>query len=170
MFTVGDFIVYGANGVCKVTNVSRMACPGMAKKRLYYTMTPCYIRDSSIFSPVDNDRVVMRKVMTKDEAVEFVDRMDEIDELLIQDDKKREQEYKEAVMTCDPHTLVALLKTITHRMQERVQDGKKTTASDMKYSSIAEDNLYGELAVSLEMNKSDVKNYVRCHVQEAISE
>ena len=85
MFSVGDFIVYGANGVCKITNIGPMAVPGTLKKKMYYTMTPCYIRDSSIFTPVDNERVVMRKVMTRDEAVQFIDEMDDIEMVTLKD-------------------------------------------------------------------------------------
>ena len=67
MFNVGDFIIYGSNGVCKVTNVGPMKMSGIPKDKMYYTMVPCYIRDSEIFTPVDNERVVMRKVMSREE-------------------------------------------------------------------------------------------------------
>lgn len=169
MFSVGDFIVYGANGVCKITNIGPMAVPGTLKKKMYYTMTPCYIRDSSIFTPVDNERVVMRKVMTRDEAVKFIDEMDDIEHLEIVDDKKRELEYKQAVLSCDPATIVGLIKTISKRMSDRTAEGKKITSSDMKYIHVAEDNLFGELAVSLDMTKENVKDYVKDHTNASMS-
>ena len=90
MFDVGDFIIYGSNGVCKVTDVGPMKMPGIPKDKLYYTMVPCYIRDSEIFTPVDNERVVMRKVMSKDEAEDFISSMPDIGELEIIEEKKRE--------------------------------------------------------------------------------
>ena len=161
MFEVGDYIIYGNNGVCKITNVGPMDMPGVPKSKLYYTMTPCYIRDSSIFTPVDNDRVVMRKVMSRQEAEKFLETAEDIDKLDIKDEKHREQEYKAAILTCDPTVLVGIIKTIQDRMQDRIAEGKKVTASDTKYIHIAEDSLYGDLAISFDMEKDDVKAYVK---------
>lgn len=161
MFNVGDFIIYGSNGVCKITDVGPMKMSGIPKDKLYYTMVPCYIRDSEIFTPVDNERVVMRKVMSKTEAEDFIDSISDIKELEIVEEKKRELEYKAAVLTCDPIILVELIKTIRTRMDERIAEGKKVTSSDSKYIHLAEDSLYGELAVSLEMDKDEVKDYVK---------
>ena len=161
MFEVGDYIIYGNNGVCKITNVGPMDMPGVPKSKLYYTMTPCYIRDSSIFTPVDNDRVVMRKVMSRQEAEKFLETAEDIAKLDIKEEKHREQEYKAAILTCDPTVLVGIIKTIQDRMQDRIAEGKKVTASDTKYIHIAEDSLYGELAISFDMEKDDVKAYVK---------
>ena len=133
MFDVGDFIIYGSNGVCRITHIGPMKMPGVPKDRLYYTMVPCYIRDSEIFTPVDNERVVMRKVMSKDEAEDFIQSISEIKELEIIEEKRRELEYKQAVLTCEPEVLVSLIKTIYTRMEDRIAEGKKVTSSDSKY-------------------------------------
>ena len=160
MFSVGDYVVYGSNGVCRITEVGPMDLPGVSKDKLYYTMTPCYIRDSSLFTPIDNDRVVIRPVMTKDEAESFVESIKDIDGITIKEEKRRELEYKEAVLSCDPEVLVGIIKTIYERMAARIAKGKKVTSSDSKYFHIAEDSLYGELAISLGMEKDQVKDYV----------
>lgn len=161
MFDVGDFVVYGSNGVCRITQVGPIDCPGVDQKKIYYTMTPCYIRDSSIFTPVDNDRVVIRKVMSQDEAEKFLNRLDEIETMPVEEEKKRELLYKQALLTCEPDRIVSLIKTIYERMQERIAEGKKVTSSDSKYFHIAEDSLYGELAISLGMEKDEVGPYIQ---------
>ncbi|MBO5610117.1 MAG: CarD family transcriptional regulator [Eubacterium sp.] len=165
MFDVGDFIIYGSNGVCRITHIGPMKMPGVPKDRLYYTMVPCYIRDSEIFTPVDNERVVMRKVMSKDEAEDFIQSISEIKELEIIEEKRRELEYKQAVLTCEPEVLVSLIKTIYTRMEDRIAEGKKVTSSDSKYFHLAEESLYGELAISLDMEKEEVKDYVKEKVE-----
>ena len=38
MFSVGDYVVYGSNGVCKVTEIGPMDLPGVSKDKLFYTM------------------------------------------------------------------------------------------------------------------------------------
>ncbi len=165
MFSVGDYVVYGSNGVCKVTEVGPMDLPGVSKDKLYYTMTPCYIRDSSLYTPIDNNRVVIRPVMTKDEAESFVDSIKDIDGITIKEEKRRELEYKEAILSCDPEVLVGIIKTIYERMNARIAEGKKVTSSDSKYFHIAEDSLYGELAISLGMDKDEVKDYIHERIE-----
>ncbi len=160
MFEVGDFVVYGSNGVCKITKIGPIDCPGVDQSRVYYTMTPCYIRDSSIFTPVDNDRVVLRKVMSEDEAKDFVGQLDKIKTMPVKEERKRELIYKETLLTCEPVKIASLIKTIYYRMQERISEGKKVTSSDAKYFHIAEDSLYGELAISLGMQKDEVGPYI----------
>lgn len=60
-------------------------------------------------------------------------------------------------------TPVKIIKTIYIRMQDRIASGKKITASDKKYFRMAEGRLYGELAISLDMNKEDVTDYIINH-------
>ncbi len=165
MFSVGDYVVYGSNGVCRITDIGPMDLPGVSKDKLFYTMTPCYIRDSSLFTPIDNPRVIMRPVMTKDEAESFVESIKDIDGITIKEEKHRELEYKEAVLSCDPEVLVGIIKTIYGRMNERIAEGKKVTSSDSKYFHIAEDSLYGELAISLGIEKNEVKNYIHDKIE-----
>ena len=166
MFEVGDYIVYGSNGVCEVKSVGPIDCPGVSSDKLYYTLRPLYIRDSSVYTPVDNNKVIMRGVMTKAEAEAFVDGINDIDALTIQDERKRELEYKKTVNTCDPVELVRMIKTISDRMNQRQSEGKKMTAADMKYIHIAEESLCGELAISLDMDKDEVREYIATRVDD----
>ena len=161
MFEVGDYVVFGSNGVCRITKIGPIDCSGADQTRVYYTMTPCYVRDSSIFTPVDNTRVVLRKVMTREEADDFLDRLDKIKAIPVEEERKREIMYKEVLLSCDPARIAGLIKTIYGRIQERQSEGKKVTSSDSKYFHIAEDSLYGELAISLGMEREEVGPYIQ---------
>lgn len=111
----------------------------------------------------------MRGVMTKAEAEAFVDGINDIDILQIDDEKKREIEYKKTINTCDPVELVRMIKTISNRMNQRQSEGKKMTAADMKYIHIAEESLCGELAISLDMDKNEVMSYIATKVDDNIN-
>ena len=41
-----------------------------------------------------------------------------------------------------------------------MSEGKKITAADSRYFKLAEDNLYGELAVSLDLERDKVKDFI----------
>lgn len=55
---------------------------------------------------------------------------------------------------------IRILKTIYLCKQKRLEAGRKVTAVDAKYFRIAEDNLYGELAVALNIPKTEVETYI----------
>ena len=52
--------------------------------------------------------------------------------------------------------MVAIIKMIYQRKQERLAQGKKCTATDAKYFQIAENLLYMELGVALEKSKQEI--------------
>ena len=160
MFKAGDFVVYGSNGVCRVQKVGTLDSPGVPKDRLYYTLIPCYIKGSTIFTPVDNQKVIIRLVLTREEALQLIDEISCIDMLWIGDEKKRELQYKEAFRSCDCRELVKIIKTIYLRKQSRIAEGKKVTTQDDKYFHMAEDALYGELAVALGFTREETKKFV----------
>ena len=68
--------------------------------------------------------------------------------------------YRECIKTNDCEELVKIIKTIYMRKQKRIQAGRKVTAVDAKYFHMAEDNLYGELAVALNISRGEVENYI----------
>lgn len=165
VFQVGQLIVYGNTGVCRVEKIGPPDLVGAAEGVDYYTLSPYYSKNSRIFTPCDNDKVVMRPVISKREAKKLVDDIPEIKLLSIVDEKTREERYKETMRSCDCREFVSIIKTIHERKIQRLAEGKKVTASDEKYFNMAEDKLYGELAIALEMDKIKVKEYIKEKVE-----
>ena len=165
-FKIGDLIIYGNNGVCKIIDCGKLDSSCASKDKIYYTIEPYYTTGTKIYTPVDNDKVIMRPVMTKDEAMGLIDEIDKIEELWIPDEKRRENEYKETIKKCNCIELVKIIKTIYLRKQSRIAEGKKITSGDEKYFKIAEENLYGELAISLNMSKEETKDFIINRVSE----
>lgn len=84
MFKVGDYIVHGRNGVCKVVDITHLDMSGVDKDQLYYALVPMKSEDSKIFYPVDSDKVVMRSVVTKDQAKDLVSEIKDIEPMRIE--------------------------------------------------------------------------------------
>lgn len=166
MFEIGELIIYGGNGVCRVEKIGPIDTGMDTKGRMYYTLNPLKNKDSRIFTPVDNEKVIMRPTMTREDALALIDQIQNVETLWIGDERRRETEYKEAVRKCDCREYVKIIKTIYLRKQERLADGKKVTAVDERYYAIAEENLYGELAVALDMDKAQTKTFVEERVKE----
>ncbi len=156
MFQKGEYVIHGSNGVCKVESIGPLAGMG-ADDKDYYTLTPLYTNGGKIFSPTDNKKVVLRSVLSKDEAEMLLSKVDALTELTIPDEKKREDAYKQAFYSGECENLIRMMKTIRVREEQRMAQGKKATASDERYLHMAEENLFGELAVSFGTSKDEVR-------------
>lgn len=165
MFQVGDFVVHGTNGVCRVEDIGTLDTAGVPKDMIYYTLCPNNSKGSKIFTPIENEKVVIRPVITKEEAFDLIDNIKEIDSLWIIDEKRREMEYKEAFRKCDCRELVKIIKTIYLRKRSRMAEGKKVTVGDERYFHMAEESLYTELAIPLEMDRDKVKEFIIARVE-----
>lgn len=160
MFEKGEYVVYGNTGICQVMDVTTMDLPGVPKDRLYYVLRPDGKRDGRIFTPVSNGKLVLRRVMTQEEAEHLIEEIPEIEMLGIPDEKFREERYKECIKSCECRELVRIIKTIYVRKRERISQGKKVTVTDERYLKIAEDNLYSELSMLLGVPKNMMESYI----------
>lgn len=161
MFEVGEYIVYGVKGVCRVEDITHIDISGADKNRLYYVLTPIGESTGKIYAPTDNQKVMMRRIISKEEADRLIDELPQIELLWVPDDKQREAKYKEALNTCDYRAWVSIVKTLYLRKQERVAQGKKITALDERYMRTAENELYSELSLTLGIPKAEMENYIR---------
>ena len=167
MFEKGGYFVYGTTGVCEIEDITSPDMKGVAGNRLYYVLTPCFQKGNRIFTPVDNEKVPIRAVMSKAEASALVDEIPKIEELWEKDDKLREKRYKEAIRSCDPREWIRIIKTSYLRQEERRAQGKKATTVDERYFHSAEEHLYSELAISLDMPKEKVKGFIKERMKDA---
>lgn len=167
MFQAGDYIVYGPQGVCRILEVGTLDLPGIPKDRLYYTLEPLHVLGGRVFTPVDNQKVIIRPVINREEALKLIDSMEQIETLWVPDERKRELCYRDAIKTCDCRELVRIIKTTYQRKKSRTAAGKRVTAGDEKYLHMAEDTLYGELAISLGMKPDQVKDFIVERMQQA---
>lgn len=161
MFEKGQMIMCGGHGVCRVVNITGNPIDRLDKKRKYYVLEPVFEKASTIYMPVDNEKVVLRRIMTREEAEDLVDRILKIDTVWIQEEKSREQMYKDAIRTYDCQSLVQIIKTLYLRRQSRLKEGKKVLSSDEMYLHKAEELLYSEMSLALAIPKEEVAPYIK---------
>ena len=124
--------------------------------KLYYLMKPIEDEKEKIYVPVSNADSRLRLCMTKKMAWSLIKRIPEIPTAWVNNEKMREQNYKEAVKANEPEALVSIIKMIYQRNQKRLAQGKKCTATDARYFQTAENLLYMELGVALGKPKQEI--------------
>ena len=145
------YIIYERD-VCIIEEVMKKYIKGID----YFILRPLNDKTLKISVPVTSK--MLRNVISFDEANELINNMKNID--VLKDEKQMENEYKRLLDTRDLNDLVKIIKTNYLRNKERIDNKKKISEKDDNYFNKAEDYLYTELSVALNMKKSEVKKYI----------
>ena len=156
MFSVGDKIIYGENGVCIVEKIAPLEMSGAAKDKLYYSLRPL-VGSGTYFAPVESG-AFMRPIMSRDEAEAFIDTIPSIEPAICTDNRFNHVDafYKELFKKHSCEALVSIIKGLHERMSERKTKSSRAE-STMKR---AKDILHGELSAALEIELSQIEAYI----------
>jgi CarD family transcriptional regulator len=160
MFKVGDHVVYGTNGVCLVTDV----CPSPFDKkdtRTYYVLKPVSGPAAAvIYTPVDNERIPMRSLISVSEGESLLSRVSAIPSLPIPNEKARREAYRAAITTGDPEAYVAVIKTIGGRRADFAGTQRRIPEFEMEYDGVARRHLCTELSLVLGRTAEEIAGYL----------
>lgn len=165
MYRPEDYIVYGTNGVCRITELCKSPF-SPDDERLYYVMQPLSDRGNSvIYSPVDNTAVPMRPLMTREEISDLIQRIPTLPLLEIEIEKHRKEVYRQVMSSVDPDRYMRLIKTVYHRRQVSREKRKRLPEMDNEYDMLARKSLYTELSIVLEIPDSEVEAYLTASIE-----
>lgn len=167
MFQVGDRVVYGNHGVCEVIRIDTLDLSGVDQTRQYYYLAPMLDGSSVVYAPVDNPKIAIRAVMTRDDIEELIHEIPQIPELEVISDKVRENVYKDCVRGLDGSEWIRLLKTVRARGAERIARGKKMTALDERYMKLAQMQLGSEIAAVLAIPREEADDMLEQSLAQA---
>ena len=151
MFSVGEYIVYGVEGVCRVEEAGKLKVAGLDKNRAYYRLRP-YYHGGTIYTPVDG-KAVMRPVLTREELEPLAD---------VPPDSRAAGEYYRAILS--GHDCVALLrlcKTLHAKQNSPSASRRGVNSTELRSWRMAEEMLYGEFGFALGMPPAQVREYLR---------
>ena len=150
MFKVNDYLVYGKD-VCLVKEIK------IIKEMDYYSLVPINDTSLKITVPVNSDKI--RNLISKDEVNEIINDMSSI-EVIDTEEKFLESEYKRLLTNGTPLDLIKLIKTIYLRNKERVQNKKRIMDKDKDYIDKAEELLYNEFSIVLDLSFEDTREFI----------
>ena len=160
MFSIGENIIYGTNGICRVGEI-RTNPFDASDSRLYYILYPLFdTSNSKIFTPVDNDNVVIRRPVSRDFAEDFFKQIPEIGLVEVEDERKRREAYRSAVQTTDLFKYISVIKTVVKRRASFKKLRRRLPDLDNDFEHTARNCLYGELATVLDLDREEVHNRI----------
>ena len=168
MFQIGELVVYGSTGVCRVEEIAGLDQPGRDREKRYYLLKPLW-QDGVIYAPVDSAKVPMRPVMGRAEAEALIDRMPDIPAASCRGNTAQAlaQQYQSAVRDGGHQALIQMMKAIHHKRGVAESKNRRLGMIDERYMKQAERMLYGELATALEIGYDDVEDYIAARLDGA---
>ena len=161
MFSIGDKIMYGGTGVCVVEGITSVKLSGMDRARDYYVLRPMY-QSGTIQTPVDNEKIPIRPVMTRAEAERLVDTIPNVDAVICMEKNLSalRNHYQQQMSSFDCLDLIRVTKSIYAKKKDAEKRQKKIGMTDERFLRRAEDLLFGELAVALDISRDKVTDYI----------
>ncbi|MCB6993601.1 CarD family transcriptional regulator [bacterium 210820-DFI.6.37] len=165
MFQINDTVLYGAEGVFKIAEVTEMDFKN--GKMDYFVLKSLSNENATIFVPTENEALMakMRRVLSADEIYEMIKAMPEESPIWIEDESIRMKEYKEILLRGDHREIVKLIKALYLHRQKQKEIGKNLHKIDERFLKDAEKLLYDEFAYVLNIQPEQVLPFIHEQIQ-----
>lgn len=165
MYDIGELIIYGRIGVCKVKDVTTSKFSGASENQKYYVLE-LQDKNGNIYIPV-NTKVFMRPVMKKEEAEQLIRLIPSMQAQAYNSPNLQEltRHYMTALQAHNCECLIKVVMSISTKKQERQHNNKKIGAVDTNFLKHAEDLLYSEFSIALDVPKQSVAGYIATRVE-----
>ncbi len=160
MLKVGECIIYGNHGLCRVQEILVPSFLERGKEKEYYQMVSAVDTGSILYVPVDGADKKIRECLTADEADDLIDDIEYASEIDLPEGKKAEPAILEVIRRNVADEMMSLVKTLRKIKAIRESEGKKFASLNERYLAVAEKLLYTELAFALKTEKDGIKKRV----------
>ena len=161
MYQIGDQVVYGVHGVCRVANTQKQL---VGKKLVtYLVLEPSGQEGSRYLVPTSNETVMskLRPILSPAE-LEALLRSSEIrNDQWIQEENLRKQTYRELIASGDCFRLMSMVGMLYRHKAAQSAAGRKLHMCDENFLRDAERLLITEISAVLERTPEDVRQTLR---------
>ncbi len=150
MFKIGQYLVYKKD-VCILKDIKEKE--GIT----YYQLVPT--NDETLKIEIKADTEGLREVISKKDIDNLINSIPSID-VLDCSDRLIELEYRNLISNGDKESLIKVIKTAYLRNKERLDHKKKLCEKDVNYLEKAENLLYNEFSVVLNLTIDEIRKYI----------
>lgn len=160
MYKIGEFIIYGNEGVCRIDDISELSIAWSSKGKIYYTLKPMN-KNGKIFTPIDTS-IFMRPIMSYEEVHQLIEKIPSIKEIDHDEKSARELQkyYKDVLKNHDCMELLSVITTFREKKNTAISNGKKLNQTDDNIMKIAKNLIESEFSIVLGIDKKDVESYI----------
>lgn len=163
MYKKGDYIVYGNAGAYKVSDITTLSGVSYADKNTsYYVLKPVF-SSGVVYYPVNSQKIFTRPVITKESVEALIKQIPEISVEVKEFSNLAELSdyYKQKFQNHTCRSLIELLLFIEKKKQQLAEQNKRLGQVDETNLKAAQELLYAEFAVALNIDISEVEGYIQ---------
>jgi len=167
LFGINEIVVYGSTGVCRIEAIGTPEFHGVDKSQSYYTLKPVF-GDGVIYCPVENTRVFIRPVISREQAEQLIDAIPSMHAQAYHNRSTQllTEHYSEVINTHDCAGLIEMIMSIYHKKQALAGQKRRLGQVDERFMKRAQNLLYGEMAVALGIDKDEVEQYIASRMEQ----
>lgn len=153
-------------GVCHIEDIREEKFT--EKKRMYYIMHPVSEnnRSTTIYVPVDTDKIRLRKLMSKNEIIDIIRHSTAETIEWIDNTNLRKTAYSEILHSDNTSRIIALITTLHAKRDRVLETGKKFPAADERIMHEAEKKIHQEFSQSLSIEEEEVPKFIIAQLSE----
>lgn len=162
MYSIGQLVLYGRTGVCRVEEICERVLPGDKTPHSFYTLQPLY-QSCKVNIPVDNTKVFIRPIISAEEALLLIKRLPELEAAPYHNRNLNQlrEHYRSCIESYSCEELALMTISIWRKRKECEASKRKLGAVDERFMHEAEGLLFGELAAALNMDKDSMPQFIR---------
>ena len=158
-------VYYGTAGVCKVGDI----CKSPFDKnddRTYYMLEPGdFSGGTIIYAPADGGKVMLRALMTAEEAKGIIAAMAEMEPIEVTNEKHRRDEYRNALREGTPLSVARVIKSVYERRKKAIKAQKRLSDTDTEFDKTARRALLGEISHVLGIEAAEAERLVNINLK-----
>ena len=160
MFEIGQQVLYGIHGVCRITAVEAMRF-GKAKAN-YYILEPLAQPGSKFYVPVDNAAAVakLRPLLRREELLELLHSEQVRNAPWIADENLRKLRFRELINSGDREALMGMIGALYRHKKDQLALGRKFHQSDENFLHDAQKLLHAEFAQVFGLEPKEVYTFI----------
>lgn len=165
MFTIGDHIIYSAHGLCRIDDIREETVSGVTKK--YYKLHPLENTLVTISTPVDNEKVVMLKLLQKEQALEIIETFNHPGAEWNTQPNSRLQQYSQLINSGDRLQIAKVVNTLMRKKCDAQLEKETFYEPDYKLLNNTQIILFKELARALDTSFEEINKLINDMIKEA---
>ena len=165
MYQVGEYVVYGVQGVCRVLGTEKQLVN--RKRTEFLVLEPLARGESKFYLPTQNPTAMgkIQPILARQQMEQLLASMEIRQGCWIREENLRKQHYRNLLASGDRTLLLQMLTAVYQHRDEQDAAGKKFHQCDDNFMRDAEKLLCSEISLVMEMEVTQARDYLRTHLR-----
>lgn len=159
MFKVGDLVIYATHGICEIDDISEKTMADVTQD--YYELHPLDDPSLKISMPVDRAKTVMQRIIKEKEARQLAKLFKQPAMRWIENNNQRANSFNAIIRKGDREEIAKVANTLLRRKRLLEMNDKKLSNRDTNILNTIQNNLFNEMAISLDMSYEAVEQKLK---------